>query len=304
MKPDFLNWLISPDNGAPLEYDPAQQVLLTPGKEYAYTVETGVPLLLPEGAAEKVMNTALHRRHGADFYYIAHYQADAEHFDYFGEAPGGASRHEQRRLHETITAAVPAGVSRILDVGCGKAWVARHFCPQQVEVCSMDVSKTNPVRALREIPYPNHYGVVADVYTLPFPPDTFDCIIASEVMEHVPDPALFVRQLLHVLQPGGTLIITTPYREDRRFSLCVHCNRPTPLHAHLHVFDETSIRRLVNEGSARSVQLRIFSNKALARLQTHVLLQCLPFGAWQSVDQLANQLYPYPTRLMMNIQKA
>jgi 2-polyprenyl-3-methyl-5-hydroxy-6-metoxy-1,4-benzoquinol methylase len=168
----------------------------------------------------------------------------------------------------------------------------------------MDVSKTNPVRALREIPYPNHYGVVADVYTLPFPPDTFDCIIASEVMEHVPDPALFVRQLLHVLQPGGTLIITTPYREDRRFSLCVHCNRPTPLHAHLHVFDETSIRRLMNEGSARSVQLRIFSNKALARLQTHVLLQCLPFGAWQCVDRLANQLYPYPTRLMMNIQKA
>jgi len=304
MKPDFLNWLISPDNGAPLQYDPGRQTLLTPGGEYAYATEAGVPLLLPEGATEKVMNTPLHRRYGSDFYYIAHYQTDAEAFDYFEEPASGAVRHEERRLHETIIEAVPEGVDRILDVGCGKAWVARHYCPQQVEVCSMDVSKTNPVRAVRQLPFPNHYGLVADVYTLPFAPDTFDAVIASEVIEHVPDPGLFIRQLLRVLRPGGALIITTPYRETQQFSLCVHCNRPTPLHAHLHVFDENNLRKMVDGGAARSVELRTFSNKALARLRTHILLRYLPFTNWQDIDRLANRIYPSPTRLMMNIQKA
>jgi len=50
--------------------------------------------------------------------------------------------------------------------------------------------------------------------------------------------------------------------------------------------------------------LRTFSNKALARLRTHILLRYLPFTNWQDIDRLANRIYPSPTRLMMNIQKA
>jgi 2-polyprenyl-3-methyl-5-hydroxy-6-metoxy-1,4-benzoquinol methylase len=303
MKNYLSDHLISPDNGTALQFDHARHHLLSADGNYAYEIEDGIPVLLPEDAEQRVLNTPLHERCGTNFYYLTHYRADAEHFDYSKDFDDGAARHEERRLHEAIIEVVPADARRILDVGCGKAWVAQHFCPQGVAVCSMDASLTNPRRALQQHPFPNHSAVVADVFNLPFRENAFDAIIAAEVIEHVPDPNLFVQRLLTALRPGGVLVITAPYREHRQFTLCVHCNNPTPLHAHLHVFDEENLRALVAGGQARPLFLRTFSNKALARLKTHLLLQFLPWRLWRRVDRLANRLYRQPTRVMMVVEK-
>ena len=74
----------------------------------------------------------------------------------------------------------------------------------------MDISITNPVKVLKENPGENHAAIVADAYYLPFKKNTFDVIIASEIMEHVYDPKLFIARLMEVLRPGGSLVINTP----------------------------------------------------------------------------------------------
>ncbi|GIW59911.1 MAG: hypothetical protein KatS3mg087_0977 [Patescibacteria group bacterium] len=48
------------------------------------------------------------------------------------------------------------------------------------------------------------------VMELPFPDNTFDKIICTEVLEHVPDDNLAMRELLRVLKPGGKLAVTVP----------------------------------------------------------------------------------------------
>jgi len=45
---------------------------------------------------------------------------------------------------------------------------------------------------------------------LPFPSDTFDCILLSEVIEHLEAPESSIREAVRVLCPGGRLLITTP----------------------------------------------------------------------------------------------
>ena len=45
---------------------------------------------------------------------------------------------------------------------------------------------------------------------LPFPNDTFDCILLSEVIEHLEAPEISIREAVRVLCPGGRLLITTP----------------------------------------------------------------------------------------------
>ena len=79
----------------------------------------------------------------ADFNYIDHYKKDAVEFDYFEERKG-ATEHDERRVREYIISKIPKNVNSILDVGCGKGWVAKEFLPKGKTVVSLDISVTNP----------------------------------------------------------------------------------------------------------------------------------------------------------------
>jgi len=293
---------ISPDTNEPLSYHPNGKLLSDASQNWQYPVRDGVAYLLSATAHMKVLNSPLHQKLGTSFHYIDHYQKDAEYFDYFAGFESATARHDNARLRQAIIAETQGVEGRILDVGCGSAWVAQHFCPRGIEVFSMDVSTVNPERARQQYPFPNHYGVIAEVYALPFADHAFDCIIAAEVIEHVPDPALFVQHLLRILKPGGKLIITTPYRDQPAYYLCVHCNRPTPQHAHLHVFDEKSLADLL-PASAQRLRLEAFSNFYLLKLRTYVLTQFLPFSGWKILDRLANRVKRKSLRLLMSARK-
>ena len=45
---------------------------------------------------------------------------------------------------------------------------------------------------------------------MPYADGTFDCVIASEILEHVPEDDRAIAELVRVLKPGGSLAITVP----------------------------------------------------------------------------------------------
>lgn len=54
-------------------------------------------------------------------------------------------------------------------------------------------------------------GVVrGDATRLPFDDSTFDCIVTSEVLEHIHDDTSAINEFVRVLRPGGTLAATVP----------------------------------------------------------------------------------------------
>lgn len=304
IKAKLLNILLSPDSKTALTFDKESASLVDQEQRHFYRIEEGVPVLLPENAREKVLQAEQHVRENTSFRYVDHYQVDAEAFDYYEAFEDAASIHATRRLHEAILAEIPRGARNVLDVGCGNAWVAQSLCPKGVEVYSLDVSTVNPVKALKKHPFDNHYAITGDVYALPIKPDTFDCIIAAEIIEHVPDPRKFIDCLIQVLRPGGSLVISTPYNEKLKYSLCIHCNRPTPENAHIHSFDEKKILSLVPPGQAESAITYAFANKALIMLRTHVLLKSLNFRLWRLVDKLSNKILNKPSRLLLKVIKS
>jgi SAM-dependent methyltransferase len=51
---------------------------------------------------------------------------------------------------------------------------------------------------------------VSDAAAIPVPNASFDAVLCTEVLEHVPDPVAVVQELARVLRPGGKLLLTAP----------------------------------------------------------------------------------------------
>lgn len=283
----------APDSGDTLYWSPSGEILSSEDGSITYVLDKGVVRLLPKKECEE----------SPSFDYQDHYQKDAEVFDYFATWEDPAAVHENERLHQMILAQAPRKVGRVLDVGCGSAWVAAHFANKGAEVYSMDISTVNPEKAVVNYPFEGHYGVVADVFHLPFQENTFDLIVASEIIEHVADPAMFLRSLLPALTTDGVLVVTTPHAEKLAYSLCIHCNQPTPHHAHLHSFTEASIRELLPVPLRAGATTRTFMNKVLLHARTHIFLKHVPFAVWRIVDRVANVIVPKTARLMLVVRR-
>lgn len=288
--------LISPDNGEQLHWDSVQAHWRTADGQWSYPLENGVLQLLPNRKND-IGKTK------EEFDYREHYQMDAEVFNYSAGWEDPAATHENRRLHECILAQCPAHTKRVLDVGCGAAWVAKALLPMGKEVYSMDISTVNPAKAVAAYSSEQHIGVVGDVFHLPFAAGSFDCIVASEIIEHLTDPALFLRKLLPALAPGGRLIVTTPNEEKLAYSLCIHCNQTTPHNAHLHSFSASGIRALLPPAYQMGARTSTFMNKLLLLTRTYKVLQYFPYRLWRMLDSLTNVLFRKPGRLMLVVER-
>lgn len=110
-------------------------------------------------------------------------------------------RYWQRRRHAIVTA-LAEGAASCLDVGCGSSRI----------LGSLDNGLGLDVQ-LSKLRYARKYGkplVNASVYALPFGDESFDCVVCSQVIEHLPaDPEPF-REMARVVRKGGRLIIGTP----------------------------------------------------------------------------------------------
>jgi ubiquinone/menaquinone biosynthesis C-methylase UbiE/uncharacterized protein YbaR (Trm112 family) len=296
----ILSILRSPDNHTKLRAE--NDALYDDERIYSYPVRNGIPILLAT-LKKEALNTSIHEDLGTSFNYIEHYQEDARQFDYFRERPCKASDEEAKRLHETIMDKLPSKSKLILDVGCGSAWVANNLCPKGIEVISFDISYDNPAKAIKKYPFENHHALVGDAFNLPFEDESFDGIVASEIIEHVADPRAFIKELFRVIRQGGKLVITTPYDEKIVYSLCIHCNRPTPIHAHLHSFTEKGILSLTNGLKNAKPKASGFANKVLILLRVNTLFSFLPYKVWKKMDAFLNKLVKKPSRLLLEIKK-
>lgn len=108
---------------------------------------------------------------------------------------------------------------RLLDLGCGGGRHAFRAARLGARVVALDAMKEEvaQVRATigamvdaGELPDEGAGVVQGDALRLPFGDAAFDRVIASEVLEHIPDDSSAMAELARVLRPGGTMAVTVP----------------------------------------------------------------------------------------------
>jgi SAM-dependent methyltransferase len=151
----------------------------------------------------------------------------------------------------------------LLDLGCG---YGRHGYEAyrrgaRVVACDMSTPELGEVRALframadaGEAPPDSLADCVAgDATKLPYPDNTFDNIIASEVMEHIPDDVGALDELFRVLKPGGTLAVTIPawLPEKICWAITDEYHAPKSVGGHVRIYTEAEMRRKMRGSGLR-----------------------------------------------------
>ena len=141
-----------------------------------------------------------------------------------------------------------------LDAGAGFGRHAFEAARQGATVYALDWAQEE-VAATRymfdgmvkshEIPPANFGGALrGDATRLPFPDNTFDCVVTSEVLEHIQSDVAAIAELHRVLKPGGTLGVTVPtwWPEKINWMLSDEYHAPKSVGGHVRIYSATELK--------------------------------------------------------------
>jgi SAM-dependent methyltransferase len=142
---------------------------------------------------------------------------------------------------------------RLLDLGCGGGRHAFEAMRRGARVTALDAAaaELKDVAAVAgamiesaEIVLDAYAGVVCgDALDVPFPSNTFDRIIVSEVLEHIWDDERAITELVRVLRPGGRLAVTVPTRWPERVSWALNYQYHDTPGGHVRIFRQRDLEQ-------------------------------------------------------------
>jgi len=131
---------------------------------------------------------------------------------------------------------------RVLDLGCRSGALSHHFLDGN-EVVGLDVDRA----ALAKAEALGVETVEADVESpLPLPDQSFDAVVAGELLEHLRFPDALVAEARRVLRPGGVFVGSVPnaFRLQSRLRF-LRGRPPEDDPTHLHMYSPQQMRTLL-----------------------------------------------------------
>lgn len=181
--------------------------------------------------------------------------------------------YERRSIEKSVTGDSPEMVwlveniireldisesDEVLDVGCGDAYILERVRDKvDVKGYGIDVSAetVEVAKILTE-----HYRVdlefcLGDARYLPFSDNFFDKIICSEIIEHVPDDTVFLKEMRRVLRPAGLAYVTFP-NEKVSFLFRWYCKVVDKVEGHLRRYELARFEYLLKKSGFKVVKVR------------------------------------------------
>ncbi|MBP7341766.1 MAG: class I SAM-dependent methyltransferase [Smithellaceae bacterium] len=148
--------------------------------------------------------------------------------------------------------------SAVLDAGCGSGRHLRALAKLPgltvtgVDRNAKDVAEA--IRALGEMPDARSRDVsviCGDITKLPYADGSFDCVICSEVLEHIPEHEKALGELVRVLKPKGILAVSVPRYFSERICWMISSAYSTDEGGHIRIYKKKHLERMLTSRGLR-----------------------------------------------------
>lgn len=185
---------------------------------------------------------------------------------------------------------------KILEIGFGDGYLLRRLS-EFYDCSGADVSEKN-VTQMREHIKAVEFRAAKTDGKLPYPDQSFDAFIASEVLEHMSDDELRVciAEINRVLKKGGYVFITVPAEENlkRNECFCPDCGSVFHKWGHKQYWDKDTVRK--NFSMFRILMIQEYFNKFYGKSRFENI-----FGnvIW-ILQTTVNYIWKFPSKLVTN----
>jgi ubiquinone/menaquinone biosynthesis C-methylase UbiE len=165
-----------------------------------------------------------------------------------------ANNNREERIDKIITS-IPKDVKKILDLGSGPGVIASRI-PKNIEVTAIDDSET--ALSIIKQKYPNISTLkysLGDKNILPYDDNSFDLIICSEVLEHLPN-SVFKQTIKEINRVASSyVIISNPANDDTRSNVirCNICGARYHTVEHVRFFTEAVYHKMISDFKVKKV---------------------------------------------------
>jgi SAM-dependent methyltransferase len=144
---------------------------------------------------------------------------------------------------------------RVLDLGCRTGALTQHYAAGNT-VVGVDVDLSALEAAAERLGIETVWADAEE--GLPFPDDSFDVVVAGELLEHLADPAAAVGHVRRVLKPGGRFVGSVPnaFRLKSRIRYLAGRHPETDA-THLQLFTRVALERLLGDFEAVQIQFAV-----------------------------------------------
>lgn len=191
-----------------------------------------------------------------DSIFSAHLPTQGEHQDYdeyYSEETLAVPEFIDRRVEEIVaTFEGSKKNSRLLDIGFGAATILKAARKLGWDAQGLEVSKP-AIEHARALGFEAFHG---DLTAANYPDGYFDVVTASEIIEHLPDPQTFLKEIFRILRPGGLFWATTPSANSLSFRLLRTEWSVVYPPEHLQLYSRNGLRQMLNQAGFDDVDLR------------------------------------------------
>lgn len=143
---------------------------------------------------------------------------------------------------------------RVLDAGCGSGRHLRELAKRPgLQIVGIDRNPKDVADALSSLEQMpdalSHDYLVsqADITALPFENESFDCVICSEVLEHIPEHEKALSELVRVLKPDGHLVVSVPRYFSERICWLISTEYSSDEGGHIRIYKKNELRKMLTQ---------------------------------------------------------